>query len=67
MSFLNTITFNSHNQDDSGNNNYSLSNIDTNVSDIAILDGQQRLTVLYVSFYGNLYIRQKMHEKRIEV
>ena len=33
MSFLNTITFNSRNQADSGNNNYSLSNIDTNLNE----------------------------------
>lgn len=64
MSFLNTITFNSRNQADSGNNNYSLSNIDTNVNDIALLDGQQRLTALYVSLYGNLYIRQKNARKK---
>lgn len=31
--FLNTITFNSRNQADSGNNNYSLSNIDTNLNE----------------------------------
>ena len=64
MSFLNTITFNSRNQADSGNNNYSLSNIDTNVNDTAILDGQQRLTALYVSLYGDLYIRQKNARKK---
>ena len=43
---------------------YTLSNIDTNVNDTAILDGQQRLTALYVSLYGDLYIRQKNARKK---
>ena len=64
MSFLSSITFNSRNQADAGNNNYSLSNIDTNVNDTAILDGQQRLTALYVSLYGDLFIRQKNARKK---
>ncbi len=64
MSFLSSITFNSRNQADAGNNNYSLSNINTNINDTAILDGQQRLTALYVSLYGDLYIRQKNARKK---
>lgn len=59
MSFLEQVTFNSRMQADEGNNNYVLSNIDTQYNDTAILDGQQRLTALYISLYGNLYIRQK--------
>lgn len=59
MSFLEKVTFNSRLQSDDGNNNYSLSNIDTRYNDTAILDGQQRLTALYISLYGDLYIRPK--------
>lgn len=63
MSFLEQVTFNSRMQADEGNNNYVLSNIDTQYNDTAILDGQQRLTALYISLYGNLYIRQKYASK----
>lgn len=63
MSFLDKVTFNSRLQADYGNNNYSLSNIDTRFNDTAILDGQQRLTALFISLYGDLYIRPKNTRK----
>lgn len=63
MNFLNNLTFNSKNQADWGNNNYKLNNFDSRYNEIAILDGQQRLTALYVSLYGTLYIRQKNARK----
>lgn len=63
MSFLERVTFNSRLQADADNNNYSLSNIDTRYNDTAILDGQQRLTALYISLFGDLYIRPKNSRK----
>lgn len=63
MSFLEKVTFNSRLQTDEGNNNYATSNIDTLYNDTAILDGQQRLTALYISLYGQLYIRQRYASK----
>lgn len=59
--FLKAITFDSKKQAD--NINYELSCINTNISDTAILDGQQRLTSLYLSLYGTSYIREK-HSRR---
>lgn len=64
MSFLSSVTFNSRNQTRGENNNYSLSSIDTRINDTAIIDGQQRLTALYVSLYGDLYIRKKNARKK---
>lgn len=64
MSFLSSVTFNSRNQARGENNNYSLSSIDTRINDTAIIDGQQRLTALYVSLYGDLYIRKKNARKK---
>lgn len=64
MSFLDKVTFNSRLQADDGNNNYTLSNIDTRFNDTAILDGQQRLTALFISLYGDLYIRPKNSRKQ---
>ena len=63
MSFLERVIFNSRLQADADNNNYSLSNIDTRYNDTAILDGQQRLTALYISLFGDLYIRPKNFKK----
>lgn len=63
MSFLEKVTFNSRLQADADNNNYSLSNIDTRYNDTAILDGQQRLTALYISLFGELFIRPKNTRK----
>lgn len=59
--FLQTVTFDSRRLAD--NINYELSGIKPNISDTAILDGQQRLTSLYLSLYGTSYIREK-HARR---
>mgnify|MGYP002855302171 CR=1 FL=1 len=60
--FLSEVTFDNRKQADSIN--YELSSIDVNVTDTAILDGQQRLTSLYLSMYGTAYIRQKYARKK---
>lgn len=59
--FLSEVTFDSRKQADSVN--YELSNIDVKITDTAVLDGQQRLTSLFLSLLGNAYIRQK-HARR---
>lgn len=59
--FLSEVTFDSRKQADSLN--YELSNIDVKITDTAVLDGQQRLTSLYLSLLGNAYVRQK-HARR---
>ena len=64
--FLSDVTFDSRKQADSVN--YDLSRINTNLSDIAVLDGQQRLTSLYLSLLGEsgirpIYSRKKMDNK----
>lgn len=59
--FLSEVTFNSRKQADSVN--YELSNIDVKITDTAVLDGQQRLTSLFLSLLGNTYIRQKHARK----
>ena len=59
--FLTNATFNSRKQADS--KNYDLSTIDFNITDTAILDGQQRLTSLYLCLLGDVSIRQK-HTRR---
>ncbi|MCC2348882.1 DUF262 domain-containing protein [Bacillus pacificus] len=55
--FLSEVTFDSRKQADSVN--YELSNIDVKITDTAVLDGQQRLTSLFLSLLGKAYIRQK--------
>ncbi|OBY11854.1 DUF262 domain-containing protein [Clostridium paraputrificum] len=60
--FLSTVTFDSRKQADSVN--YELSNIDVKCTDTAILDGQQRLTSLFLSLFGDGYIRQKHARKK---
>lgn len=55
--FLPSVSFNSRKQADS--TNYELSGVDTKISDTAILDGQQRLTSLYISLLGETRIRPK--------
>lgn len=59
--FLSEVTFDSRKQADSVN--YELSNIDVKITDTAILDGQQRLTSLFLSLLGKAYIRQKHARK----
>lgn len=60
--FLSEVTFDSRKQADSVN--YELSSIDVNVTDTAVLDGQQRLTSLFLSLFGDAYIRQKHARKK---
>ena len=55
--FLTTVTFDNRKQADSVN--YELTDINVAVTDTAILDGQQRLTSLYLSLFGDSFIRQK--------
>lgn len=55
--FLQDVTFDSRKQSDSVN--YELSKVDLKITDIAVLDGQQRLTSLFLSLFGNARIRQK--------
>lgn len=62
--FLSKVTFDSRKQADSVN--YDLSSINVKVTDTAVLDGQQRLTSLYLSLYGNSFIRQKHARKKNE-
>ena len=59
--FLSEVSFDNRKQADSIN--YELSSIDVNITDTAILDGQQRLTSLYISLYGTAYIKQKYARK----
>ncbi len=59
--FLSDVTFDSRKQADSVN--YELESIDVSRTDTAVLDGQQRLTSLYLSLFGNAHIRQK-HARR---
>lgn len=61
--FLSEVTFDSKKQADSIN--YELSSINVNLTDTAVLDGQQRLTSLFLSLYGQAYIRQKHARKKI--
>lgn len=60
--FLTKVVFDSRKQADSVN--YDLSNINVKISDTAILDGQQRLTSLYLSLMGEAHIRQKYARKK---
>ena len=59
--FLSEVTFDSRKQADSVN--YELSNIDVKITNTAVLDGQQRLTSLFLSLLGSAYIRQKHARK----
>lgn len=59
--FLSDVQFDSRKTADSVN--YDLISIDTKLTDIAILDGQQRLTSLYLSLFGQATIRQKYARK----
>lgn len=53
--FLTEITFNSRKQADTVN--YELSFAKLEYTDTAVLDGQQRLTSLYLSLFGMAYVR----------
>ncbi|OZS77323.1 hypothetical protein CF394_12015 [Tetzosporium hominis] len=53
--FLSNVTFDSRKQADTMN--YELTSIDVRVSDTAVLDGQQRLTSLFLSLLGESTIR----------
>lgn len=59
--FLTSLTFDNRKQADSVN--YELTDINVAVTDTAILDGQQRLTSLFLSLFGDSYIRQKYARK----
>jgi uncharacterized protein with ParB-like and HNH nuclease domain len=61
--FLSEVTFDSRKQADSVN--YELSNINVKITDTAVLDGQQRLTSLFLSLFGRAYIRQKYVRKKV--
>lgn len=60
--FLSEVNFDSRKQADSVN--YELSNINVKTTDTAVLDGQQRLTSLFLSLFGRAYIRQKHARKK---
>lgn len=60
--FLSDVTFDSRKQADSVN--YELTGINVSMTDTAVLDGQQRLTSLYLSLLGDAYIRQKHARKK---
>lgn len=59
--FLTSVTFDNRKQADSVN--YELTDINVAVTDTAILDGQQCLTSLFLSLFGDSYIRQKYARK----
>lgn len=60
--FLSNVTFDSRKQAD--NVNYELTSINVKNTDTAILDGQQRLTSLFLSLLGEAYIRPKNARKK---
>lgn len=60
-SFLTNVVFNSAKQSET--NNYQLITIDTSKTDTAILDGQQRLTSLFISLFGEANLREKHARK----
>ncbi|WP_047984299.1 DUF262 domain-containing protein [Ornithinibacillus californiensis] len=59
--FLSNVTFDSRKTADSVN--YELTSINVKNTDTAILDGQQRLTSLFLSLFGEAYIRPKNARK----
>lgn len=61
-SFLSEVTFDSRKQADTVN--YDLTRIDVNNTDTAVLDGQQRLTSLFLSLFGEAYIRPNYARKK---
>lgn len=61
-SFLSNVTFDSRKQADSVN--YELTSINVNNTDTAVLDGQQRLTSLFLSLFGEAYLRPNHARKK---
>lgn len=59
--FLKQATFNSRKQSDDVN--FPINSIDFGYTDIAILDGQQRLTSLFLSLFGETYLRPRYSNK----
>jgi uncharacterized protein with ParB-like and HNH nuclease domain len=59
--FLSKVTFDSRKQADSVN--YDLTSINVKNTDTAVLDGQQRLTSLFLSLFGEAYIRPNYARK----
>ena len=62
--FLSEVTFDSRKETDSVN--YELTSINVKNTDTAVLDGQQRLTSLYLSLFGEGYIRPNYARKKSE-
>ncbi len=60
--FLQEVTFDSRKQANSVN--YELSGINTKNTNTAVLDGQQRLTSLFISLLGYAFIRPKHARKK---
>lgn len=60
--FLSAVTFDSKKQADSIN--YELVSIDVKKTDTAVLDGQQRLTSLFLSLFGEASIRPNYARKK---
>lgn len=60
--FLPKVIFDNRKKSDS--TNYELTSIDISKTDTAILDGQQRLTSLYISLFGEAHIRQKYSRRK---
>lgn len=60
--FLTKVRFDSRKSADS--TNYELTSINVKTTDTAILDGQQRLTSLYLSLFGEAFIRPKNARKK---
>jgi len=60
--FLSSVTFDSKKQADSVN--YELTSINVKSTDTAVLDGQQRLTSLFLSLYGESSIRPNYARKK---
>jgi uncharacterized protein with ParB-like and HNH nuclease domain len=61
--FLSEVTFDSRKQADSVN--YELTSINVKNTDTAVLDGQQRLTSLFLSLFGEGYIRPNYARKKL--
>lgn len=60
--FLSEVTFDNRKQADSVN--YGLTSINVKDTDTAVLDGQQRLTSLFLSLYGEACIRPNYARKK---